>query len=151
LIGPVLLYRERESISPTLWKRREVPRCEEFSLRIPPPQALLEYDDTDWDNCLVKPRWDSQIHGRWRAKHFLWCRTKVKVPAEWDGKEIWLEVGRAQDTTWVYVDGKLAGKVTMLLWRGDPCNALSFLDQRDLHFLDGLPSPPWQPVVYPEI
>jgi hypothetical protein len=77
--------------------------------------------------------------------------TTVKVPAEWDGKEIWLEVGRAQDMTWVYVDGKLAGKVTMLLWRGDPCNALGFLDQRGLHFLDGLPSPPWQPGVYPGI
>jgi beta-galactosidase len=118
LIGPVLLYRERESIPLTFWKRREMPRCEEFSLGTPPPQALPEYDDAEWDDCLIEPGWDSQIHGRWRAKHFLWYRTKVNVPAEWDGKKIWLEVGRAQDTTWVYVDGKLAGKVTMFRRQG---------------------------------
>jgi len=118
LIGPVLLYRERESLPLTLWKRREMPRCEEFSLRTPPPQALPEYDDADWDDCRIEPGWDSQIHGRWRAKHFLWYRAKVRVPAEWDGKKIWLEVGRAQDTTWVYVDGQLAGKVTMFRRQG---------------------------------
>lgn len=113
LIGPVVLYRDRESIPITLWKRREMPHCEEYSLKTPPAQALPDYYDANWDDCVIRSGWDSQIHGRWRAKHFLWYRTKIDVPATWDGKRIWLEVGRAQDTTWVFVDGRLAGKVAM--------------------------------------
>jgi hypothetical protein len=118
LIGPVLLYRERESMPLTLWKRREMPRCQEFSLRTAPAQALPDYDDQDWDDCLVQAGWDSQIHGRWRAKHFLWYRIRVQVPREWEGKRIWLDVAWARDTTWVYVDGIPAGKVTMFRRQG---------------------------------
>lgn len=118
LIGPVVLYQDLESIPLTLWKRREMPRCEEFSLRSAPPQALPGYDDEEWDDCLVQAGWDSQIHGRWRAKHFLWYRTTVRVPAGWQGKRIWLDVGTARDMIWAYVDGELAGKVTMFRRQG---------------------------------
>jgi hypothetical protein len=118
LIGPVILYREREMLPLPVWKRREMPRSEEFLLQTAPPQALPDYDDGEWDDCLVQDGWDSQIHGRWRAKHFLWYRTRIQIPAAWHDKRVWMEVGRAQDTTWVYVDGQLAGRMTMFRRQG---------------------------------
>jgi hypothetical protein len=117
LIGPVILCQEQEELPLLLWKRREMPRCDEHSLNTAPDHALPGYADSGWDECRIEPGWDSQIHGRWRDKHFLWYRTTVDVPAGWEGRRIWLDIARAQDTTWVYVDGDLAGKLCLFRQR----------------------------------
>src|SRR5690625_156457 len=67
------------------------------------------YDDSDWDemNVPLDNGWrDAGLEGRDGA---IWFRTSFELPAEWEGEDLVLELGRIRDQDFTYVNGEQIG------------------------------------------
>jgi beta-galactosidase len=60
----------------------------------------------------------------WNEVRRGWYQQKVKIPANWQGRDIVLNVGRVSTDTTVFVDGREAGKVN---WPEGTVNLTNFV------------------------
>jgi beta-galactosidase len=72
------------------------------------------------------PMWQAGRGGAldWNDVRRGWYQQKVKVPADWQGRDIILNVGRVSTDATVFVDGKEAGKVN---WPEGTVNLTNFV------------------------
>jgi alpha-L-fucosidase 2 len=69
-----------------------------------------DFDDAQWKTMEV-PSYEG-----WEAVGFegldgaVWLRTKFKLPLQWEGKDIVLDLNRIRDDDFTYINGKLLGK-----------------------------------------
>jgi len=72
------------------------------------------------------PMWQAARGGAldWKQVRRGWYQQKVKIPADWQGRDIILNVGRVATDATVFVDGKEAGKVN---WPQGTVNLTNFV------------------------
>lgn len=121
LIGPADISSTREQVDLRDWKRLPVETyAEPWKLTSPQPEAAPDLDDAEWKPVQVDWNWDSRVHGRWRGKEYYWYRTRVEVPASFEGRRITLDVDDVRDDCWLYVNGKFVRWLNWFRVPGEP-------------------------------
>ena len=78
---------------------------------LPGNPAVEFYDDSEWKLMQV-PTWDG-----WEQFGFdgldgaVWLRIGFELPADWNGKDLSLDLNRIRDLDFTYVNGKLVGSM----------------------------------------
>ena len=62
-----------------------------------------DYDDENWVLLEAGKRWEEQ--GYAGLDSYAWYRKSVEVPAEWQGKQIWLVLGGINDAYVLFCNG----------------------------------------------
>lgn len=72
-----------------------------------------EFDGSSWWDIAVPRAWVMPSKSDSQAKiysGFAWYRRAVIIPTEWQGKKVFLNIGKIQDKDWAYVNGVPVGK-----------------------------------------
>jgi len=121
IVGPVVISAAELTLDLIHWKRFAVETYEEpWNLDCSQPEAMPDFDDSEWKDVLVKKNWDSRIHGTWRGKDYHWYRTKVKLPDSLAEKQVRLDFGECRDECWLYVNGKFVKWLNWFRIAGEP-------------------------------
>jgi len=67
-----------------------------------------DFDDIAWRRLAVSKPWEQQGFADYDG--VAWYRVTFEVPAEHCGKNVLLRFGAVDESAWVYVNGRLAGK-----------------------------------------
>lgn len=71
--------------------------------------AVEKYDDTKWSTLQV-PAYDGwESVGQEGLDGAIWLRTYFTLPADWQGKDLVLDLNRIRDEDFTYVNGTLVG------------------------------------------
>jgi alpha-L-fucosidase 2 len=71
--------------------------------------ALPDYNDKDWKTVLVPAYEGWETTGFEGLDGAVWFRTTFDAPADWQGKNLILDLNRIRDHDFTYVNGKLVG------------------------------------------
>ena len=71
--------------------------------------VLPDYDDSDWKTMPVPAYEGWETVGFEGLDGAIWLRTTVDIPANWQGKEMILDLNRIRDYDLTYVNGQLVG------------------------------------------
>ena len=66
------------------------------------------FDDGDWSEIYVPAQWEEEGYPGYDG--YAWYRKHFKASANWDGKDLLLELGHIDDVDEVYLNGKLIGE-----------------------------------------
>jgi len=78
-----------------------------FSIGDDSSWASPEYDDWDWEEIKVPSSWENEgFHG---YNGYAWYRMAFKLPAELDGRDLYLNLGFVDDIDQTFVNGELVG------------------------------------------
>jgi sialate O-acetylesterase len=69
--------------------------------------AMPSFDDAGWDEMPVPGFW--QDHGM-KFNGVVWFRRRFVAPADWVGRDLWLELGAIDDFDCTYVNGEVVGE-----------------------------------------
>lgn len=76
---------------------------------LPGNPAVEQYDDSEWEFMQV-PTWDGwEQYGFDGLDGAVWLRTGFELPADWESKDLTLDLNRIRDMDFTYVNGKLVG------------------------------------------
>ncbi len=64
----------------------------------------VDFDDSHWDSLNAGQRWEDQ--GYADLDGFAWYRKRVRIPADWKGKEVWIKFGAVNDAYELFVNGE---------------------------------------------
>ncbi|MBC8180522.1 family 16 glycosylhydrolase [candidate division KSB1 bacterium] len=64
----------------------------------------ISFDDSHWATLDAGKRWENQ--GYPNLDSFGWYRKIVDIPADWEGKEIWLKFGGVNDAYELFINGE---------------------------------------------
>jgi hypothetical protein len=78
-----------------------------FSLGDDMRRASASFDDGGWERIHVPGYWEDQGYPGYDG--FAWYRTKFDVPRSWEGKALYVRLGRIDDVDRVFVNGKPVG------------------------------------------
>jgi hypothetical protein len=70
--------------------------------------SSADFDDNSWENARIAEFWEAQGYEGYDG--LGWYRTKLDIPASVAGRKVVLYFGAADETAYVWVNGKLAGK-----------------------------------------
>lgn len=76
--------------------------------------ALPDYDDATWETMAVPAYEGWETVGFEGLDGAVWLRTTVDIPANWQGKELILDLNRIRDYDLTYVNGQLVGTTNSL-------------------------------------
>ncbi len=79
----------------------------QFSLGDDPTWADPEINDKVWEEVFVPARWEEE--GFWGYDGYAWYRKRFRLPREDRGRSLYLDVGRIDDVSAVYVNGHFIG------------------------------------------
>lgn len=73
--------------------------------------AAADYNDAGWPAMQVPNSngWENMGLGLDGLDGAVWLRTRFDLPADWAGKNIWLDLGRVRDADETYVNGQKVG------------------------------------------
>jgi len=82
-----------------------------------------EYDGSSWQRLNVPGDWEAQgvtqPNPQWTEDDlnqpysgYAWYRRSVTIPADWKGKNLFLNLGRIDDKDWAYLNGVPIGQTT---------------------------------------
>ena len=78
---------------------------------LPGNPAVEQYDDSEWKFMQV-PTWDGwEQYGFQGLDGAVWLRTGFELPANWEGKDLTLDLNRIRDMDFTYVNGQLVGSM----------------------------------------
>ncbi|MBN4061151.1 DUF4838 domain-containing protein [bacterium AH-315-I18] len=69
----------------------------------------VDFDDSQWEKITVPEAWESTI-GPYDG--YAWYRTKIKIPAQFQGKSMVLNFEGVDEQAWVYFNGTYLGERT---------------------------------------
>lgn len=109
---PIYLSSNEDSIKLEEWRRKSVP--------IPyPHKSLIEnkepeikpaFADAEWEKVRVDKKWDSRFFKNPYEESFVWYRTQVEIPTEFEGKGLSLDFEEGlKDKIYLFVNGKFSG------------------------------------------
>jgi sialate O-acetylesterase len=78
-----------------------------FALGDDPRRASPSFNDGAWTSIHVPAYWEDEGFPGYDG--YAWYRTKFNAPAEWEGKSLYIQLGRIDDVDKVYVNGKPVG------------------------------------------
>ncbi len=78
-----------------------------FELGDHPEWAAPDCDDSRWGTVRVPSVWENEGYPGYDG--YAWYRKRFRAPIEWEGKALYLRVGRVDDVDEVYVNGHLVG------------------------------------------
>jgi hypothetical protein len=78
-----------------------------FALGDDPHRASATFDDATWDRIHVPAYWEDEGYPGYDG--FAWYRTSFDLPKEWEGKSLYIQLGRIDDVDRVYINGKPVG------------------------------------------
>ena len=64
----------------------------------------VDFDDSQWDSLNAGLRWEDQ--GYAGLDGYAWYRKRVRIPADWKGKEVWIKFGAVNDAYELFVNGE---------------------------------------------
>jgi sialate O-acetylesterase len=76
-----------------------------------------DFNDADWKTVNVPSDWESQGYSGYDG--YAWYRVKFRLPQNFSTGEMYLSLGKIDDTDEVYLNGKLIGTVYNLKKDGD--------------------------------
>jgi hypothetical protein len=123
------LQEAQVSLVEPLWRFQPDPRDEGRAQR----WHQADMDDGNWDAIHIGLHWEAQ--GYPVLDGWAWYRLPIEVPADWAGREVYLNVEGADDYYEVFVDGELAGS------GGDLENRITAFEERKSHRLTDLVTP----------
>lgn len=71
--------------------------------------VLIDYDDKNWKTITVPTYEGWETEGLEGLDGAVWFRTTFDAPADWEGKNLILDLNRIRDHDFTYVNGKLVG------------------------------------------
>ena len=71
--------------------------------------ALAAYDDSNWKTIAVPSYEGWETVGLEGLDGAVWFRTTFELPADWQGKDLVLDLNRIRDHDFTYVNGQLVG------------------------------------------
>jgi len=64
----------------------------------------VSFDDSQWRILDTGKRWEDQ--GYPNLDSYGWYRKKVAIPADWEGKDVWLKFGGVNDSYELFINGE---------------------------------------------
>ncbi|MCX6992660.1 MAG: beta-galactosidase [Kiritimatiellaeota bacterium] len=111
IVSPVYLTRTKRVLAIEQWKRSFASRpLAEQDLCKCHPEVSVAYNDRNWEQVAVNEKCDDRITTNRTEKNLIWYRTELKIPANFIGKYICLEIGQALSEAFVFVNNKFAGR-----------------------------------------
>lgn len=71
--------------------------------------ADADANDKDWETIFVPGRWEEE--GYWGYDGYAWYRKGFRLPKEVEGRALYIDVGRTDDVSAVYINGHFVGNV----------------------------------------
>jgi hypothetical protein len=78
-----------------------------FALGDDPRRASPSFNDDTWSTIYVPAYWEDEGYPGYNG--FAWYRKKCYVSEEWEGKSLYLQLGKVDDVDRVFVNGKPIG------------------------------------------
>jgi sialate O-acetylesterase len=78
--------------------------------KVSPGAHRTDADDVAWPVMKLPTIWEAAGHGD--LDGVVWFRKKIDIPADWQGKDLVLELGPIDDLDTTYVNGTKVGEVT---------------------------------------
>ena len=79
-----------------------------FSIGDNPDWAKPDYNDSRWEKIYVPDSWENQGFNGYNG--YAWYRISFKLPREYDGRTLYLSLGRVDDVDETFVNGKMIGR-----------------------------------------
>ena len=79
-----------------------------FSIGDNPDWAKPGYNDSQWEKIWVPSSWENEGFNGYNG--YAWYRFKFNLPREYDGRTLYLSLGRIDDVDETYINGKLIGR-----------------------------------------
>ncbi|MHC5136670.1 MAG: sialate O-acetylesterase, partial [Planctomycetota bacterium] len=77
---------------------------------VSPDAHHTDTDDIAWPTMKLPKTWEAAGHGA--LDGVVWFRKKIDIPADWQGRDLTLELGPIDDLDTTYVNGTKVGEVT---------------------------------------
>ncbi len=110
--SPVFISSEEKSIELREWRRRLVPEpySHQSLVEEKTPEIRSEFDDCSWEKVRVDRKFDSRLSKSPYEKCFVWYRTEVEIPADFEGKGLSIDFEEGiRDKIYLFVNGKFSG------------------------------------------
>jgi sialate O-acetylesterase len=78
-----------------------------FALGDDPRRVSPSFNDGAWTTIRVPAYWEDEGYPGYDG--YAWYRTKFNAPKEWDGKSLYIQLGRIDDADVTYLNGKPVG------------------------------------------
>jgi sialate O-acetylesterase len=82
--------------------------------KVSPDAHRTDADDAGWPVMKLPTLWEAAGHDG--LDGVVWFRKKIDIPADWQGKNLTLELGPIDDLDTTYVNGTKVGEVTTYSW-----------------------------------
>ena len=73
--------------------------------------SRVDYDDKGWKEMAIPTPdgWEAALTGMQGIDGAVWLRVAFDLPADWEGKDVVLDLGRIRDVDFTYINGALVG------------------------------------------
>lgn len=124
--------------------------------------ATIGFDDRKWKEMHIPTPEGWEAFGWQGLDGAVWLRTTFVLPSQWEGKDVWLDLGKIRDEDFTYLNGKLIGSMDGAtqarkykvkaenLKKGVNVLAIQVLNYYDKGGLVGYKDPGRKLLVYPE-
>ncbi len=79
-----------------------------FSIGDNPDWAKPGYNDSQWEKIYVPDSWENQGFNGYNG--YAWYRISFNLPREYDGRTLYLSLGRVDDVDETFINGKMIGR-----------------------------------------